>query len=52
MLVLPKRKEDIKMENILTTKDLCKNFKKQKANDNISITVRKNSIYGLPYVIG
>ena len=35
------------MENILTTKDLCKNFKKQKANDNISITVRKNSIYGL-----
>lgn len=35
------------MENILTTKDLCKIFKKQKANDNISITVRKNSIYGL-----
>ncbi len=35
------------MENILTTKDLCKKFKKQKANDNISITVRKNSIYGL-----
>jgi lantibiotic transport system ATP-binding protein len=35
------------MENILTTKDLCKSFKKQKANDNISITVRKNSIYGL-----
>ncbi len=35
------------MDNILTTNDLCKNFKKQKANDNISITVRKNSIYGL-----
>ncbi len=35
------------MENILITKDLCKNFKKQKANDSISITVRKNSIYGL-----
>ena len=35
------------MEQILTTKKLCKNFKKQKANDNISITVRKNSIYGL-----
>lgn len=35
------------MENILTTKDLCKKFKKQKANNNISITVRKNSIYGL-----
>lgn len=35
------------MENILTTKNLCKNYKKQKANDKISITVRKNSIYGL-----
>lgn len=35
------------MDNILTTKDLCKKFKNQKANDNISITVRKNSIYGL-----
>ncbi|MEG1741272.1 MAG: ATP-binding cassette domain-containing protein, partial [Acetivibrio sp.] len=35
------------MDTILTTKNLCKNFKKQKANDNISITVRKNSIYGL-----
>ena len=35
------------MSNILTTKDLCKNFKKQKANDSISISVRKNSIYGL-----
>ncbi len=35
------------MEPILTTKNLCKNFKKQKANDNISISVRKNSIYGL-----
>ncbi|MEG0227515.1 MAG: lantibiotic protection ABC transporter ATP-binding protein [Lachnospiraceae bacterium] len=35
------------MNNILVTKNLCKSFKKQKANDNISITVRKNSIYGL-----
>lgn len=35
------------MENILTTKYLCKKFKIQKANDSISITVRKNSIYGL-----
>lgn len=35
------------MANILTTKDLCKSYKGQKANDNISITVRKNSIYGL-----
>ena len=35
------------MENILVTNHLCKNFKSQKANDNISITVRNNSIYGL-----
>jgi len=35
------------MESILTTKDLCKNFKQQKANDHISMTVKKNSIYGL-----
>lgn len=35
------------METILTTQNLCKSFKAQKANDNISMTVRKNSIYGL-----
>ena len=35
------------MENILMTKNLCKEFKKQKVNNNISITVRKNTIYGL-----
>lgn len=35
------------MDNMLMTKNVCKNFKKQKANDNISITVRKNTIYGL-----
>ncbi|MGD9474982.1 MAG: lantibiotic protection ABC transporter ATP-binding protein [Eubacteriaceae bacterium] len=35
------------MDNILTTKDLCKNYRHQKANDNISINVRANSIYGL-----
>ncbi|MEG2659046.1 MAG: lantibiotic protection ABC transporter ATP-binding protein [Clostridiales bacterium] len=35
------------METILTTKELCKSFKNQKANDNISISVRKNSVYGL-----
>lgn len=35
------------METILTTHHLCKCFKAQKANDDISITVRKNSIYGL-----
>lgn len=35
------------METILRTHDLCKNFKKQKANDAISMSVRKNTIYGL-----
>lgn len=35
------------MDILLKTKDLCKNYKHQKANDRISITVRKNSIYGL-----
>ncbi|WKY44115.1 lantibiotic protection ABC transporter ATP-binding protein [Eubacteriaceae bacterium ES2] len=35
------------MDKILTTKDLCKNYRHQKANDNISINVRANSIYGL-----
>lgn len=35
------------METILITKELCKSFKRQMANDNISITVRKNSVYGL-----
>ncbi|MDO5718618.1 MAG: lantibiotic protection ABC transporter ATP-binding protein [Tissierellia bacterium] len=32
---------------ILETKNLCKNFKKQKAVDNISIKVKENTIYGL-----
>ena len=35
------------MNNILETHNLCKKFKKQYANDNISISVEKNSIYGL-----
>lgn len=35
------------MEYILETKNLCKTYKGQKANDNISIQVRKNTIYGL-----
>lgn len=34
-------------EFILETRELCKNFKKQKAVNNISIKVRENSIYGL-----
>lgn len=35
------------MQYILTTKDLCKNFKGQPANENISISVEQNSVYGL-----
>ena len=35
------------MKNILTTQNVCKEFKKQKANDNISISVTENSVYGL-----
>lgn len=35
------------MKEILKTDNLCKYFKKQKVVDNVSITVRENSIYGL-----
>ena len=36
------------MENyILQTKNLCKTFKTQRAVNNISISIRKNSVYGL-----
>lgn len=35
------------MSYLLESKDLCKNFKEQKANDHISIQVKKNTIYGL-----
>lgn len=35
------------MSNILETKNLCKNYKNQKANNNINIEVEENSIYGL-----
>lgn len=35
------------MKNLLEVHNLTKSFKKQKANDNISINVRENSIYGL-----
>jgi lantibiotic transport system ATP-binding protein len=35
------------MTYLLETNDLCKEFKKQKVNDHISIKVPKNSIYGL-----
>lgn len=32
---------------ILEAKNLCKNFKKQEAVNNVSLSVRKNSVYGL-----
>lgn len=35
------------MKNILETHNLCKKYKKQKANHNISISVPENSVYGL-----
>ena len=35
------------MKAILKTNNLCKDYKKQKAVNNVSITVRENSIYGL-----
>ena len=35
------------MKNILETHNLCKSYKKQKANHNISISVPENSVYGL-----
>lgn len=35
------------MKAVLKTNNLCKDFKKQKAVNNVSITVRENSIYGL-----
>ena len=34
-------------EILLQTKNLCKQFKKQQAVDHISLTVRRNSVYGL-----
>ena len=35
------------MKMILETKDLCKQYKKQKANHDITISVKENSVYGL-----
>ena len=35
------------MKNLLEVRNINKTFKKQKANDNISISVKENSIYGL-----
>ena len=35
------------MKNLLEVRNINKTFKKQKANDNISISVKENSIYWL-----
>ena len=35
------------METILRTTDLCKNFKGQKAVNNVSMSIEKNSVFGL-----
>lgn len=35
------------MRLILKTNNLCKDFKKQKAVNNVSLNIRENSIYGL-----
>ena len=35
------------MEMILRTTNLCKSFKRQKAVDNVSLNIEKNSVYGL-----
>jgi len=35
------------MNYILETKELCRNFKAQKANDKISVKIEEDSIYGL-----
>ena len=47
IIKLDERKDDTMDNYILQTKDLCKFFKKQKAVNNISISVKKDSIYGL-----
>lgn len=35
------------MNYSIETQNLCKNYKRQKANHNISISVAENSVYGL-----
>ena len=35
------------MDMILKTTDLCKNFKKQMAVNNVSLNIQRNSVYGL-----
>src|SRR5690606_7230682 len=42
-----KERMNFMSEYILQTKDLCKFFKKQKAVNHVSISVKRNSIYGL-----
>ena len=35
------------MDMILKTTDLCKNFKRQMAVNNVSLNIQRNSVYGL-----
>lgn len=42
-----KRKDKINMNTLLKTTNLCKYFGKQKAINNISLNVEKNSVHGL-----
>ena len=35
------------MDTILKTTELCKYYKKQKAVDNISLEIERNTVYGL-----
>ena len=44
--VEPKKGLDY-MDMILKTTDLCKNFKGQMAVNNVSLNIRRNSVYGL-----
>ena len=47
ILLLSQEERAFFMKNILETQNLCKNYKRQKANYNISISVPENSVYGL-----
>ncbi len=47
MLSVISKKELDYMDMILKTTDLCKNFKGQMAVNNVSLNIRRNSVYGL-----
>ena len=47
MLSVKSKKGRDYMDMILKTTDLCKNFKGQMAVNNVSLNIRRNSVYGL-----